>query len=188
LYGQLGLDKIMKIKRLTATTLACGLFYAGFTIFTEKANAGATASSTATFNAKVLPSCAVTKQFNSTSGNYTQTVTPAAAGGAKRLTRTKTANFDCNSDTVGVSATVILTPPIPVNATSIIGTHQVDISDQTNGDLSINQDGDGTFPGTATTDPDGDIIVVVKSTWTSTGEDLLSGAYAASVAVSVTAN
>jgi hypothetical protein len=186
----------MKMRELTATTRACGffcagftIFCAGFTIFTEKANAGATATSTVTFNATVVPSCAVTTPFSSVpaAGNYVQTGT-GAAGGKTQLSRSKTAQFDCNSDTVAVSAVVTLTQPNVVNATAIVGTHKVTIDDSVFGDVAILQNGAGTFTSTARTDTSGDIGFVVTSTWTSTGEDLLTGNYVANIAVSVTAN
>lgn len=180
---------MIKTKKLAAIALACGLISTGFAIFAEKVNAQS-ASSTANFGGTVPLACAVFTAFDNApaASSYTQTGT-GAAGGKTLLRRTKTASFDCNSDRVSVSAAVTLTQPIPTNATNIIGTHTLDISDLTNGDLTIVQTGAGTFgPAIATTNPNGDIGIFVRSTWISTGEDLLTGAYSASIVVNVTAN
>jgi len=177
---------MIKIKNLATLTLVCGSLASGLVIFTEKANAAPSASSNITFGATVLPSCNILTPFAATQ-TYVNGTILGPSGGVKTLSATSSlAVFDCNSDTVGVNAIVSVTQPIPVNATAIKGVHTGTVLVQPSFTVLTGQTGDlGTV--TAPTDANGDVQVIVVSSWAG-GEDLLSGAYSSKIVVNITAN
>jgi hypothetical protein len=171
-------DKNMKFNKISALVATALISSAGFTMSAGKANAGASASSTATFNGNVALSCTVSSSFQA-SKPYTP-VTVGSSGEASSVQAEDSAAFDCNSDTVEIAVTPQISKPVPVNATSIVGTHSFVVTG--NGTALPNNTGTAN----ANTNVDGDINLVVKSTWTG-GEDLFAGNYSAIFPVTVTA-
>ncbi|TYQ30937.1 hypothetical protein [Pseudanabaena sp. UWO310] len=156
-----------------------------------------TASSTTYFTGTVDPSCAVSTDFtgntSGTANTYTKTAyAGSGAGGVLQLQASDTVAFNCNSDTVGVSAVVVTTPPTaPVNATLLAGVHTALVTSTVDGTQNTTQTGNGTATGSAwKTDTQGNIGATVQSTWNPTagGQELLDGTYLANVAVTVTPN
>lgn len=175
----------MEFTKAAKLVLVCGLLASTTAIFTEKAYAGATATSTATFSGTVIPSCTTTTQFTGTRTYTNGTLGPS--GGVKFLTRASSiAAFDCNSDTVTVGAIVSLIQPSAANATAIVGRHQASVAVDPGGEGLNGATGNlGTV--NAVTDENGDVTVQVTSRWDG-GEDLLEGFYQATFVVSITAN
>ena len=156
------------------------------------------ANSTGKFSESVDPSCAVAVDFpdNATAPKaYTKTAySGSGAGGVRILTSSQEAEFNCNSDTVDVSATVSVTKPAaPTNATALAATHTATLTNVT----IIGETAQQTDPTSLTgaswgTDTQGNIKIGIQSVWaansTSSGEELLSGAYSATFVVTVTPN
>lgn len=188
---------------MLSTSLRRILIASGFTIatsFMTVLSASAlpvTANSTTYFTGTIDPSCAVATAFtgNAVGAANAYTATPytgSGTGGVSKLETSDTVAFNCNSDTVGVSALVVTTPPTaPVNATLLAGVHTALVTSTIDATQTATLDGDGTATGTAwKTSNQGNISATVKSTWnpTATGEELLGGNYLANVAVTVTPN
>jgi hypothetical protein len=183
--------RILVASGLTVATSFMTAFSASAGTITTAAN------STPYFAGTVDPSCAVASNFfgNSTGNANTYTKTAfigSGAGGVSQLQASDTANFNCNSDTVGVSAVVTTTTPTaPVNATALAGAHTVVVTSLVDNTQTATKTGNGTATGTAwKTTIQGNIGVSVQSTWApqSPGEELLDGTYLANVAVTVTPN
>ena len=176
----------MKFSKITKLILVCGLLASTTAIFTEKAHAAPTASSTATFSGFVAPSCAVTTPFGG-SVTYTSGSILGPSGGVKTLSATSsTAVFNCNSNTVTVGAIVSVTQPSATNATALVGVHTATIFVFPSVTILTGQTGNiGTA--TAPTGANGNVTARVVSSWAG-GEDLLDGGYASSITVSITAN
>ena len=176
--------------------VASGLTVA--TSFMTVLSASATgADSTGKFSGSVDPSCAVAVDFpnNATAPKaYSKTAySGSGAGGVQMLGSSQDAEFNCNSDTVDVSATVSVTKPAaPTNATALDATHTATLtnvtiigeSDQQANQTSLTGDSWGT-------DGQGNIQIRIVSEWSTSsggGEELLSGAYSATFVVTVTPN
>jgi hypothetical protein len=171
------------------------LIASGFTIATSfmtvlsPAAAIETASSTTSFTGTIDPSCAVSSGFIG-GISYVPTDYTDSGKGASKLETMDMVSFNCNSDTVNVSAAVTTTTPTPPsNATSLVGSHTASVTNTVNTGQNTYQAGDGTATGTGWhTDTEGNIQLAVVSTWTSNGEELLAGGYEANVQVTVTPN
>ncbi|MBO1064463.1 MULTISPECIES: hypothetical protein [Nostocales] len=186
--------KVLKAAAI-ASLLTGSVIASTGSIFADKANAVTpiTASSTTGFTGTIDPSCAVATGFaSSTSNAYAKTTySSSGAGGVLRLETSDTAQFNCNSDTVNVSAAVTATPPTaPVNATSLAGVHTTTLSSDT---ANANATGTGSTtvaPTNWKTNLQGNIGITVRSTWNPTvdGQELLDGTYTAVAIVTVTPN
>ena len=185
--------KVLKAAAI-ASLLTGSVIASTGSIFADKANAAATtASSTTGFTGTIDPSCAVSAGFNSSTSNaYAKTTYSSSGdGGVSKLETSDTAQFNCNSDTVNVSAVVTATPPTaPSNATSLAGVHTTTLSSDT-----ANADATGTGSTTVAptnwkTNLQGNIGITVKSTWNPAtgGQELLDGTYTATAVVTVTPN
>jgi hypothetical protein len=147
-------------------------------MFTGKANAAPADSSTASFSGTVAPSCTVETAF--VDSEYDVSGTDGPSGGPTSITQTSApAMFDCNSDTLNISAVESTTAPTPTNALDLAGVHAFA--------YTLNADPLLLPNATAPADANGDASITVTSTWTG-GEDLLEGDYVASSVVTVTAN
>ncbi|AFW96002.1 hypothetical protein FJR06_07615 [Dolichospermum sp. UHCC 0352] len=185
--------KVLKAAAI-ASLLTGSVIASTGSIFADKANAVTpiSASSTTGFTGTIDPSCAVSAGFNSSTSNaYAKTTySSSGAGGVLRLETSDTAQFNCNSDTVNVSAVVTATPPTaPVNATALAGVHTTTLSSTGNTDAT----GTGSTtvaPTNWKTNLQGNIGITVKSTWNPTvdGQELLDGTYTAVAVVTVTPN
>lgn len=189
---------------MLSTTLRRVLVASGLTIATSfitalsASAAKTTANSTAGFTGTIDPSCAVKVDFPNAASSklgYTKSAyAGSGAGSVLKLSANQNATFDCNSDTVNVSADVTLTQPTaPANATAIVGVHTTTISNANTGATdTANANGAGNALVTGSnwiTDPNGNIVINVASEWNPTiGEELLDGTYTAVVKVTVTPN
>ncbi|MTJ14331.1 hypothetical protein FJR11_17450 [Anabaena sp. UHCC 0187] len=184
----------LKLNKVTTLIAICGVIASTGSIFAGKANATpTTANSTAGFTGTVDPSCAVATAFTSATANaYTKTAyAGSGAGGTLQLSASDTAAFNCNSDTVGVSAVVTATPPTaPTNATLLAGVHTTTLSSDTANTAATGTGTTTVAPTGWKTDTQGNIAITVQSTWdpTATGQELLDGTYTAVAVVTVTPN
>ncbi|MBO1050119.1 MAG: hypothetical protein HEQ10_21545 [Dolichospermum sp. DEX182a] len=185
--------KVLKAAAI-ASLLTGSVIASTVSIFADKANAATTtAESTTGFTGTIDPSCAVATPFTSSTSNaYTATgYAGSGTGGVSKLETSDTASFNCNSDTVNVSAVVTATPPTaPTNATSLAGVHTTTLSSDT---ANTNATGTGSTtvaPTNWKTTTQGNIDITVKSTWNPTtgGQELLDGNYTAVAVVTVTPN
>jgi len=170
--------KNMKFNKISALVATALISSAGFTMSAGKANAGASASSTATFNGTVPLSCTVSSSFQASTPYIPGIMGPS--GEASSMQAQDSAAFNCNSDTVEIAVTPVISKPTPTNATSLVGTHTFVVTG--NGTALP----DNTGSGNANTNLDGNISIVVTSTWTG-GEDLFAGSYIAIFPFTVTA-
>ncbi len=181
--------------------VASGLTVATSFMTAFSASASTTANSTTYFTGTVQPSCSVSANFtgNTSGGANTYTKTDygaSGAGGVSKLETSDNVSFNCNSDTVNVSAVVVTTPPpVPANATLLAGVHTALLTNGVDVGQTITQNGNGVGSDTGwKTDNQGNIGVTVKSTWNPTtvlgvpGQELLAGGYNANVQVTVTPN
>lgn len=173
----------MKLNKIQALVLTLGVALSSGAMFTGKANAAPAASSTASFSGTVAPSCTTTTEFT-VPGGYASIsgALPGPSGGPTAITLTSNAAiFDCNSNTLNISAVETATPPLVTSAIDIVGTHAFAYKLNT---AALTLLGGSA---TANADTNGDASITVQSTWTG-GEDLLSGPYSATSIVTVTAN
>lgn len=169
----------MKLNKIQALVLTLGVALSSGAMFAGKAGAAPAATSTATFTGTVAPSCTVTTPFAASTG-YLIAGLIGPSGGPTEIEATSDAVFNCNSDTLSITAVGTPVPPTaPTNATSIEGTHAFTY-ELDNALISLPQTA-------AASDTSGNASITVRSTWTG-GEDLLSGTYGATSVVTVTAN
>ena len=180
---------------MLSTSIRRILIASGFTVATSfmtvlSASANTVTSNTG-FTGAVAPSVAIVTDF--TGKTVAKTYTPttyAPSGGVSQLQATDTISFNSNSDTLGVTATIVATPPTaPTNATALVGVHSTLINSNV---------GTENITATATaqnfiTDTQGNLTLAVRSTWLpqAGGQELFnsgSGTYAATVGLSVVAN
>ncbi|ALB42537.1 hypothetical protein AA650_20620 [Anabaena sp. WA102] len=185
--------KVLKAAAI-ASLLTGSVIASTVSIFADKANAATTtAESTTGFTGTIDPSCAVATGFTSSTSNaYTATgYAGSGTGGVQKLETSDTASFNCNSDTVNVSAVVTATPPTaPSNATSLAGVHTTTLSSDP---ANANATGTGSTtvaPTNWKTNAQGNIGITVRSTWNPAtgGQELLDGTYTAVAIVTVTPN
>ena len=184
--------KVLKAAAI-ASLLTGSVIASTVSIFADKANAApTTAESTTGFTGTIDPSCAVATGFTSSTNAYDKTAySSSGTGGVSMLEKTDQASFNCNSDTVNVSAVVTATPPTaPSNATSLAGVHTTTLSSDT---ANTNATGTGSTTVATTnwkTTNQGNIGITVKSTWNpaTDGQELLDGIYTAVAVVTVTPN
>ena len=194
---------LKRLKSMLSNTFRRILVASGLTVATSfmtvlSASATTTgAGSTGRFSGSIDPSCAVAVDFpdNATPKTYSQTAySGSGAGGVSQLTSSQEAEFNCNSDTVDVSATVSVTKPAaPTNAAALAATHTATLSSITVGGESDVQTNPTSLTGASwKTDTQGNIKIGIQSTWqkntTLDGEELLNGSYSATFVVTVTPN
>ena len=168
----------MKLNKIQALVLTLGVALSSGAMFAGKAGAAPAASSTASFSGIVAPSCTLATPF--VASVYDVSGIDGTSGGPTSITQTSApAMFDCNSDTLNISAVESTTAPIPTNALALAGVHVFA--------YTLNANTLNLPNATAPADTNGDALITVKSTWTG-GEDLLDGNYVASSVVTVTAN
>ena len=150
---------MIKLNRINALVLACGLTLSASAFFAGKANA---ADGVFEFSGTVAASCLV-PTTSPTATTYTLNPSNAvfSATSAAQL-------FDCNTATVNVSS-------VETVASGQAGaTHSFTTSPTTNL--------------TESTDSNQDVSITVTSTWTATTGDLAAGPYSATVTVTVIPN
>jgi hypothetical protein len=102
--------KVLKAAAI-ASLLTGSVIASTVSIFADKANAApTTAESTTGFTGTIDPSCTVSTSFVSTANAYSET-NYNGSGGASKLEASDNAAFNCNSDTVNVTAAVTITQP-----------------------------------------------------------------------------
>lgn len=184
--------KVLKAAAI-ASLLTGSVIASTGSIFADKANATpTTASSTTGFTGNIAPSCTVSTGFASTPNAYTET-NYVGSGGASQLETSDEAEFNCNSDTVNVSAAVTTTQPTnPTNATAIVGVHTTTLTNQNATPSIQTATGTGaTVTGNSwRTDTQGNIGIELTSTWdpAASGQELLTGTYTANATLTVTPN
>ena len=181
--------KVLKAAAI-ASLLTGSVIASTGSIFADKANATpTTASSTAGFTGTIDPSCTVSTGFASTPNAYIET-NYVGSGGASKLETSDNAQFNCNSDTVNVSAAVTTTQPTnPTNATAIVGVHTTTLTNENATAQTANGTGATVTATSWRTDTQGNIEIELKSTWDpASGQELLTGTYTANATLTVTPN
>ena len=186
--------KVLKAAAI-ASLLTGSVIASTVSIFADKANAAPiTAESTTGFTGTIDPSCAVATGFTSSTNAYDKTAySSSGTGGVSKLEKTDQASFNCNSDTVNVSAAVTTNQPTnPTNATLLQGVHTTTLTNQNTTPTAQTANGIGATVAATSwrTDTQGNIGITVKSTWdpTTGGQELLDGTYTANAIVTVTPN
>ena len=186
-------------KRFLSSTMAIALAGGSVLAFRNSAMAtppasSETASEEVSFTATVAPQCALvtaTDVTDYTEGLNTPKVSALDTGSAvdedrvNTLSATDTIKFDCNTDTVNLTISgTTNSGPTSTTATGLVGTNVFTYT-PTGG--SATPVANTTSPVSTTTNADGDLELVVTSTWTSTGPELLKGNYEATATFEVTA-
>ena len=195
---------LKRLKSMLSNTFRRILVASGLTVATSfmtvlSASAITTgANSTGKFAGSIDPSCAVIANFPENAiapKAYTKTAYSGSGdGGVSQLTSSQEAEFNCNSDTIDVSATVSVTKPAnPSNATALAAEHQATLSSMAGGGESDSQPNPTSLTGASwKTDSQGNIKIGIQSTWQKNtnldGEELLNGPYSATFVVTVTPN
>ena len=185
-------------KRFLSSTMAIALAGGSVLAFRNSALAAPptsseTASEEVSFTATVDPQCALVTATDVTA--YTETPyasinalesgTSTPEDRVNTLSATDTIKFDCNTDTVNLTISgTTNSGPTSTTATGLVGTNVFTYT-PTGG--SATPVADTTDPVSTTTNADGDLELVVTSTWTSTGPELLKGNYEATATFQVTA-
>ncbi|AMA10147.1 hypothetical protein [Picosynechococcus sp. PCC 73109] len=149
------------------------------------------ANDVASFSGTVDAQCAIKTSagFDATAVDYTpDNVTVLENTG---LSASDQIDFDCNSETVNISLTnITATSPTSTNT----GADTLESSVSHTFTQSINgagatafSDGSGNNLTGEITDANGDISLVIASAWSTTADELVAGAYSASVTVDITA-
>ncbi len=183
--------KVLKAAAI-ASLLTGSVIASTGSIFADKANASSTVNSSTGFTANIAPSCTVSTAFASNSNTYAKT-DYVSSGGTLKLEASDNAQFNCNSDTVNVSAAVTTTQPTnPTNATAIVGVHTTTLTNQNATPTAQTANGTGATvtANSWRTDTQGNIGIELKSTWdpATNGQELLTGTYTANATLTVTPN